>query len=263
MASDGRTERRRRIMEKGSDRLALITGQIRNLEDLSSPKRPPSTSSDDPPAPSESTSSIVPENVDVASSSQSVKQNDSDEIPKSSKPEKQLEPEKHQKLVATRQPTTDATLVQKPTGVTPSVQTILARPSFFSSKRINYCIIASERTRGICSLIIASLVLLSYISYPLLGMDIVSSESIIASRPLYMVLLTDVTIVLARLFRERRNEYEEVEVEEKEAKGGDPDNWVGAVKLLERGLAAYQAIRGMFIDCSIYLVVVVCGISLV
>jgi hypothetical protein len=42
----------------------------------------------------------------------------------------------------------------------------------------------------------------------------------------------------------------------------DGDNWVGAVKLLERGLTVYQAVRGIFIDCSVYLVVVICALSL-
>ncbi|CAK7356666.1 unnamed protein product [Dovyalis caffra] len=133
--------------------------------------------------------------------------------------------------------------------VIPSIQKASSdQPNFFSSKRINSCIISSQRTRAICSLIIASLVLTSYIDYPLLGINIVSSESIIASRPLYIILLTDVTIVLSRLFRERGNHG----TEDSTVPKVDGDNWVGAVKLLERGLATYQAIRGIFIDCSRY-----------
>lgn len=145
---------------------------------------------------------------------------------------------------------------------TPSIQKASDKPNFFSSKRINSCIIASQRSRVICSLIIASLVLISYIDYPLLGINIVSSESIIASRPLYIVLLTDVTIVLVRLFRERGNHGSEESERERMVSKEDGDNWVGAVKLLERGLTVYQAVRGIFIDCSVYLVVVICALSL-
>lgn len=36
MASDGKEERRRRIVERGSDRMALITGQIQSLDSSSS-----------------------------------------------------------------------------------------------------------------------------------------------------------------------------------------------------------------------------------
>ncbi|XP_058004033.1 uncharacterized protein LOC131180685 [Hevea brasiliensis] len=91
----------------------------------------------------------------------------------------------------------------QPSEITPSVQKAPSSPKLFSSKRINYCIIASERTRAICSLIVAFLVN-------------VNSDSFIASRPFCIILLTDVTIVLARLFRESGNDSEEIE-DEKDA----------------------------------------------
>ncbi|KAB5563932.1 hypothetical protein DKX38_003986 [Salix brachista] len=125
--------------------------------------------------------------------------------------------------------------------VTPSIRKASDKPNFFSSKRINSCIIASQRSRVICSLIIASLVLIPYIDYPLLGINIVSSESIIASKPLYIVLLTDVTIVLGRLFRERGNHGTEESVQERMVSKEDGDNWVGAVKLLERDNESSQS----------------------
>lgn len=128
----------------------------------------------------------------------------------------------------------------------------LHKPTFFSSRELNSCIIASEITRALSSLIIALLVVFFYMI----------SESIVFSRPLYIVLLTDITIVLARLYRENeRRVLEETEGEIVEAHG-DKHSWGDAVKLLERGLVVYQAIRGIFTDCSIYVVVVVCGISL-
>ncbi|MCV5003180.1 hypothetical protein OFM39_26305, partial [Escherichia coli] len=59
------------------------------------------------------------------------------------------------------------------------------------------------------------LVVLSCIDYPLFGRNIVSSESVVASRPLYSLLLTDVTIVVARLYLENRRAQEEEEEEKK------------------------------------------------
>lgn len=122
--------------------------------------------------------------------------------------------------------------------------------ALFSSRALNSCILASECTRALSSLIIALLVVFYYMI----------SRSVLASRPLYILLLTDVTIVLARLLGRKVIVLEETEGESVKAPR-DGHNWGDAVKLLERGLVAYQAIRGVFIDCSIYLVIVVCGTS--
>ncbi|KAK7381636.1 hypothetical protein VNO80_00182 [Phaseolus coccineus] len=124
------------------------------------------------------------------------------------------------------------------------------KATFFSSRELNYCILASESTRAISSLIIAVMVVFYYLI----------SKSVLASRPLYILLLTDVTIVFARLYCGKAIVVEENEGEKDKAPG-DGHSWGDAVKLLERGLVAYQALRGAFIDCSIYLVVVVCATS--
>jgi hypothetical protein len=126
------------------------------------------------------------------------------------------------------------------------------RHTFFSSRELNFCILASENTRALSSLIIALVVVFSYAIF---------SECIFASRPLYIVLVTDVTIVVARIYREKARVLEESQGAMVEA-GEDGRSWGDAVKLLERGLVLYQAVRGVFIDCSIYLVVVVCFISI-
>lgn len=135
------------------------------------------------------------------------------------------------------------------------------QPRLFTSKRIHSCIVASENTRVICSLIIAFLVVFSYVDYPLFGRNIVNSKSVVASRPLYILLLTDVTIVFARVYLEKRRDFDEAE-EERVALQEVGHNWEKAEKVLERGLVMYQAIRAIFIDCSVYAVVVICGLSL-
>ncbi|KAI3455410.1 hypothetical protein Pfo_012073 [Paulownia fortunei] len=123
-------------------------------------------------------------------------------------------------------------------------------------KEINFSIISSENTRVICSFVIAVLVVLSHVNLP---HYVVKSKSLIAYRPLYAVLLTDMLIVAARLalYSQEREDDEEIKFE------GDGHNWEGAVKLLEWGLVLHQTLRAIFIDCSFYLAIVVCGLSLV
>ncbi|KAK6148867.1 hypothetical protein DH2020_016392 [Rehmannia glutinosa] len=127
--------------------------------------------------------------------------------------------------------------------------------SSITPKEINFSIISSENTRVICSFVIAILVVLSHINLP---HNVVKSKSLIAYRPLYAVLVTDMLIVAARLAL-----YSEGKVDDKEVKfEGGGENWDGAVKLLEWGLVLHQTLRAVFIDCSFYLAIVVCGLSL-
>ncbi|XP_021736832.1 uncharacterized protein LOC110703344 isoform X1 [Chenopodium quinoa] len=133
------------------------------------------------------------------------------------------------------------------------------RPLLFSAKELSSCIIASETTRIICSVSIALLVVLSFIDYPVLGVNIVNSKSIIALRPLYLLLVTEITVIIAYLvFRRRR--YEASEEDTGVSKGGGV-NWERA-ETLERGLVAHQTIRAVFIDFSVYVVIVICILSL-
>ncbi|KAK6795840.1 hypothetical protein RDI58_009295 [Solanum bulbocastanum] len=129
----------------------------------------------------------------------------------------------------------------------------------FSLRDINACILISENKRVICSVMISLLVVLSYAHIPL---SIARSNSFVASRPLYILLLTDFTIVIARIVRK------EVVPDEERAKDTQRvkdfgHNWDGALSILEYGLVLYQSIRAIFIDCSFYLVIVICGLSLI
>ncbi|XP_024979142.1 uncharacterized protein LOC112516365 [Cynara cardunculus var. scolymus] len=129
--------------------------------------------------------------------------------------------------------------------------------NLYSLKELNFCIIASETTRVSCSIVIALLVVLSNIN---LHRNIVQSRSFISSNPLYILLLTDVTIVIGwlTLNRFRFSEKIEEEVRLKE----DKEIWGGAFRILEIGLVAHQMVRAVFIDFSFYAVIVVCGFSL-
>ncbi|KAJ8763874.1 hypothetical protein K2173_003656 [Erythroxylum novogranatense] len=264
MASDGREERRRRIMERGSDRIALITGQIRTL-DASSPP-PSSTHSHD-----QTTTEFYPSKND-----RSLKSGIADDDDSGSKLVKDngdnLDNVNQIETHSSSNVTNANTISDSP--VSNMMKNIQASSSseahnrhkkIFCSKHINSCIIASEKTRATCSLTLALIVLVSYLDDSLLGINILSSESMIVSRPIYILLLTDATIVVGRMFVERASNASKGDVPDDGGmlKKEDPNNWTDAVKLLERGLVVYQAARGIFIDCSIYLVVVICGLSLI
>lgn len=140
-----------------------------------------------------------------------------------------------------------------------SVKSQTQRPiSFFSSKKLNASIISSKRTRSLSSLTIAAFVVL------LPRLNIISSDTILALRPLWLLILTDCAIVMSHLTMEASGGGLSHEMEEEEGKSKDGKNWSDAEKLLERGVVVYQALRGMFIDCSLYMVVVVVifGVSL-
>ncbi|GMN37247.1 hypothetical protein TIFTF001_006666 [Ficus carica] len=240
-----REERRRRIVEREADRMALITGRLPSLV--------PSTP---PPSPSSSSAPYNNHIHEAGSENKKITKEVSEEG-KDCNIGSQIESQQCHEYKRN---------LQKPYSESLPTLKIKHHPKFFSSKRLNSSIIASETTRIFCALIIAFLVVLSSVDYPLFGMNIVRSESVVASRPLYILLLTDVTIVIVRLHLENRRALEDGGgggVEEVLQIRDDGHNWTQALKFLERGLVVYQAIRGIFIDCSVYAVIVICGLSLV
>lgn len=144
----------------------------------------------------------------------------------------------------------------------PSSEPSASDSGLFAPKQVISCIVASENTRAISSAMIALLVVLSYLDCRVFGRNLVSSESIMTSRPLYMLLLTDIIIVLGRLVLEKRRGFMKVGEGEKQAAQEEAQTFAGLVKLLETGFVAHQSLRALFNDFSIYAVVVVCGGSL-
>lgn len=128
----------------------------------------------------------------------------------------------------------------------------------FSSKRINYCIVTSQEMRSACAVVVGLLVVLSNSGLRIL------SESVIVSSPLWSVVMTNMMMVVGLVFWENYREKEDVEFEKGQGQGQeDGSNMTDAILLMERGLVAYQMLRGIFIDFSVYFVVLVCGLSLV
>ncbi|XP_031250244.1 uncharacterized protein LOC116108095 [Pistacia vera] len=269
--SNSREERRRKIMARGSDRLALITGKSPSLpsdHDPPNQSSPLTLSSDHHPNPLKDAGSLDASGFTLLKRDTGVKvsgENRYDEIvnqiehqhdtsKEASAVEDMTKSEPWPATLIAETPLNDTQPVPKPSRIN--------QLNLFSCKQVNSCIIASQNTRSFCALIIALLVVLSYIDYPYFGMNIVRSEGIVASRPLYILLLTDVTIVLAQLYLEERTHSEEAE-KEKVIPQEEKHNLIQAIQIMEKGLVVYQSIWAVFIDFSIYVVVVVCGLSLV
>ncbi|WJZ94613.1 hypothetical protein VitviT2T_013453 [Vitis vinifera] len=261
MEISSREARRKKIMERESDRLALITGRIQSLPASHStssqqPRHCHTASTPSFPFQDYITASPDGEHSDALGSRGNA-------VGKVEHPLRKCETS----VEFNRRPPLQVRAHMQPVLVTSMVKGPSSEPpgsdsSLFTPKQISSCIMASENTRAISSAMIALLVVLSYIDYTMFGRNIVSSESVITSRPLYMLLLTDVTIVLGRLVLEKRRGFVKVEGGERAMFQEDAQTWAGAVKVLETGLVVHQSIRAIFIDCSIYAVLVVCGLSL-
>ncbi|KAK8574705.1 hypothetical protein V6N12_062392 [Hibiscus sabdariffa] len=283
--SSEKEERKRRNAEKGLNRMS----QIRSARPQSQEHHPtPSIDlkkeiidrraifcdDDQSPAPQANQShdiSAAPVGLSEASTSSTLKQgeissaNSQDVGSQAELPDKGTD--KHvtcTRLVGEKdksQPETSS--IRKASTNTESLQkTSRNQPNKFSSKLLNSCIIASERPRSFCALVIAFCVLLSHFNFPLLGISIGTADSNVASKPLYIILLTDFAIVLSRLFLHKKGVSGDAEEEKPAASQDNKENWDATVMLLERGLVAYQTIRALFTDFSIYAVVVICGTSL-
>ncbi|PNT33370.2 hypothetical protein POPTR_006G244600v4 [Populus trichocarpa] len=169
MASTAGESRRRKNVDRGSDRLALITCQIHALPP-GYPSQP--LNSQDPPL------------------------HLSNKITESS--------------------------LAKPSRSTSGTEQNLKQQRWISSSvtpnQITSAIAASEKSRLRCSVVVALSAVLSHLGFPLLGSNLISS--IINFRPLYLVLLTNVTLVL---FNNQRAFKGAVEAENKIPSTGGTD----------------------------------------
>lgn len=237
MATDNSREaRRKRILERGSDRLALITGRV-------DPVSPPSL--DLPQAESQEVN-------DVPGNEFSRRLVNNESVRSASIPARNnLEPQLHAPDLGIRGESQPASIPPSSAVDEPApLQRHLS--ATFTAKKIRSSITASKDTRILTSIAIALLVILSHLRIPLLSRNIITS--IVAAMPVYLVLLTDVTIVIARILREEVNP-------KKTADTTQVAEGLGAN--LETGLLAYKAITAAFMDCSVYIVVVICGLCLV
>ncbi|XP_009345249.2 uncharacterized protein LOC103937059 [Pyrus x bretschneideri] len=280
MTTNSREARRRKIMERGADRLALITGRIQTLPSSSSCSAPPhpATHSEDTDPPSQR--SIPPDQIpkthvldhipvftpeiEEKRSSSSTVQNESptsqtktpvpDQIPVFTP-----EIEEIRSSSSTVQDESPPSTVQNEL---PPSSLSFEKPRLFTASRISSAIEASERTRIYISMAVALLVVFAHFGFPLLGSKMV--KTLLGFRPVYLVLVTNVTLVLARIFDSGPQRLSRVL-----AGFGDCQNLSGTeYEWAERlgmalgiGLKGKKVLDALFMDCAVYAIIVVCGLS--
>lgn len=253
--------RRRRIAERGSERLALITGRVQSISSSPSPFTPPvaqplysSTAPCHPSTPRNSDK--VPssdENTDSSLNTETAGNDvESDVQPVMPKCETITETYPQSSFNPSDTPF-PATLTEPNPPIStsnksrkPESQTYLQET--LTPNRIRPAITASQDIRRNCSVLTALLVLFSYAGFPILGSDII--KGIVLFRPLILLLLTNITIVAAPLLLEK--------VEQRDRRTGFT-NYLGTA--LEWGMLMQTGLSALFMDCSVYSVVVICGMS--
>ncbi|KAM1200604.1 hypothetical protein ACFX2I_016864 [Malus domestica] len=291
MTTNSREARRRKIMERGSDRLALITGRIQTLPPSSSfsssPPPDPATHSEDtalPSRPSISPDQIprthVPDQIPVFTpeieemwSAPSTVQNESPTSQTETHVPGQIpvftpEIEERRSSSSTVQDESPPSTVQNESR--PSTVQNESRPSslsfekprLFTASRISGAIEVSERIRIYISMAIAVLVVFSHLGFPLLGSKLV--KTLMGFRPLYLVLVTNVTLVLARIFDSGQQRHHRVPagIGEGQTMSGSEYEWAERLgKALGIGLLGKKVLDALFMDCAVYAIIVVCGLS--
>ncbi|KAL8204983.1 hypothetical protein R6Q57_010606 [Mikania cordata] len=119
----------------------------------------------------------------------------------------------------------------------------------FSPKQLRPAITASENIRIICSITVAVLVVLADAGFPILRSD--GIKNIILFRPLLLLLITNMTIVAAHFLLQK--------VKHRSVGETGLANHIGTV--LDWGLFVKMGSSAMFMDCSVYSVVVICGMG--
>lgn len=256
-------------MERGSDRLAFITGQINDVP------LPPSPSSD-PTSLSQShllTDDTVPpprdhiRTTDRETAFTSHQENISDasmvdNVDHTSRAEP-LQPRKYTEtsVEASSSDPRDTTLQPSPatsTTQTPSVVDLGASQAFtplvsfantITPNHIGAAIDASEYARMFSSLVIALLVILSHLGFSSLG-------SIVSFRPVFLLLLTDATIVLGRVLLSHRGAPSSASRRENSGQG--IADQVG--NALETVMMIKKIMNAISMDFSLYAVILICGL---
>ncbi|CAI9093462.1 OLC1v1028964C1 [Oldenlandia corymbosa var. corymbosa] len=283
MTESSREARRRRILERGNDRLALITGQIRNLPsdsgsnppqsdslagDLSSPpstiqaqlpSSPPPTL-DSPHRDDKTSGPLLPNPNSVPENSQQKSSDDRAESLISSsdsitRPADLLSRDHDGEGSSIQQNLRDSrSYKDQHLGILTHLHNL------FSFSEVKSAISASESTRMVCSVAVALLVVLANVGFPVLGSRLV--KSVIFFRPLYLLLLTNITIVIALLLEKQRG----LPRPERQTTGNRSTGEQGLVDqlgaALELGLFISNVTGALLMDGSIYAIALVCGFSL-
>ncbi|KAA0065021.1 uncharacterized protein E6C27_scaffold82G003460 [Cucumis melo var. makuwa] len=256
MAANQREARRRRILERGSDRLALITGQIQSL---------PSSSASPPPYDQNTDSSSQPLISNLQdlrpppSSDQPTVSHDKDKTVGSSLPHNDPQ-------ISVRSSTYDGTSTAPLLGKSNEIESAVASTPE-DSGRAPPCFSPSEGQDAPLSTFARDqhskpkLPLVSSFSINELSQSVV--RFLFGFRPLYLVLLTNATIVLGRLLSTKQKGFRVSDRRDSQVNPPEGQSSVEQIgKVLEASLVAQKAMGAILMDCSVFAVIVVSGLSL-
>ncbi|KAL8138676.1 hypothetical protein V2J09_004677 [Rumex salicifolius] len=285
MATNARDARRRRILQGGQDRLNLITGRVQNISSTDSQstipdisvasdedtytagraQSPPLVSQDLDPMPhhppDKSTDDIVSGHDQAVESIQNDSYN----------PLIREEPSLRRRGTGndiSRVSSSEVRGISEPASATWNQPNHVSLPEQLlasllnllgsvRSQQLNTAISATEQTRRVLSMTMSLVVLLCYFGFPILGNKII--RSIIVFRPLFFLLLMNVSLVTLRLLAE-------LEPRKKDAgklSESEGISWaVEAGRALELGLMLQNVMGSLFMDVSLYALIIVCGFCL-
>ncbi|KAK4259330.1 hypothetical protein QN277_005672 [Acacia crassicarpa] len=302
MAANAREARRKKILERGSDRLALIAGRTQNLQpppSASSQSQPSDAYADSSPVPLIINDQAIPPEISHPNTNVSPQDEAEESDPILLKPDPVIDLDHSDACTSSGKtppfreldhnlpsnvPTSEVEQVQPPPGssaASSEVDRVQPPPDpsgfilgvqrqssvqswdhkLFTLGEISSAITASKITRLHCSIFIALLVVFSYLGFPLLDNKYV--KSILSFRPLYLVLVTNITVVVARLLLGKRRGSESAAARRQDRTSSDTDHWTDHLgKALEAALVMRNVMDAMFIDCASYAITVICGLSI-
>ncbi|GAB4854207.1 hypothetical protein Ancab_022794 [Ancistrocladus abbreviatus] len=283
-----REARRRRILEGGSDRLALITGRAQPLSsggslDLDTTRCYPTSSlssfQDLPKSNLSSQPSVsrnegdIPSNYALPKHDQFTQSNQFDafgggtrEESFSDKSDPGIVPSKASAYEVHGQAESSRAIQGAPRSDANVQQHLAPKINFaniFTYQQVTSAVAATEQLRMFCSLMMAFLVVLSYMGFPIVSSCLI--RSIIQFRPLFLVLLTNITFIFQHLISGKQRSLGKAG--NAAGKSLTADGFYGwaadAGKALEVGLMALSVLSALFMDCSMYAILVICGLSVV
>lgn len=129
------------------------------------------------------------------------------------------------------------------------------RRSLFTPSQIKSAIGASENARISCSVAAAVLVIAAYMGFPIVGFMLF--------RPVYLLLLTNTTVVLGRVFLRARGVESRMGRRGRASTAGGNDLAENLGRALDLGLLVQKILAAAFMDFSVYAVILFSGLSLV
>uniref|UniRef100_A0A1J3CU95 Transmembrane protein n=1 Tax=Noccaea caerulescens TaxID=107243 RepID=A0A1J3CU95_NOCCA len=277
MASNSREARRRKILERGSDRLAFITGQINGAPP------PPSSDSTSLSQSQLRTDESLPETIpsrdqiltdpEIGLTSQQEDILDAsmldnmEQIIHQSRAES-LQPRRSTETMAEDSVSDARETTLQPSHATSSAQTtsvvdlrasqaftpLVSYVNAITPNHIGTAIDASVFARMFAALVIALLVILSQLGFSSLG-------NVVSFRPVFLLLLTDATIVFGRVLLSHHGDHSSASRREN---SGTVMNGQGIADQVGNALETIMMVKKIMdaisMDFSLYAVILICGL---